>query len=217
MSFQPIEGIHVDALRKAARFDPHRAPKLTVLRGLRSYEDESSNWIVDQVVRRLRKMSSELEVADLYLPMYRILGEVSNDPDSERFSPEDQFPSLLAPIQNADIVLVASRERCGFPDANTVRLLERLGELAETKSKESPGAKIFDGAPCAVVVHGGCGAAHAALTLGAALNRLGTIITSCGLLSWDEGRGKVMKDGDFATKLEKVAIDLMDLTKAQRR
>jgi len=212
-----IEGIDVASLRKGANLDPHRAPKLTVVRGLRAYEDDKSNWMVDQIVRHLKRLSSELEVADLYLPMYRILGGVSNDPEDDNFSPGDQFPAIFDPLVKSDMLLISARSRCGLPDANVVRLVERLSDRAKALSDEKPGVKLFSGQPVAVAVHGCAGAHHAALTLGGVFNKFGMTLCRHGLLCWDEGRGKVEKNDKFASALERVATDMRDLCESLRR
>lgn len=211
---EPVQGIPVSVLRKA---DPHKAVKLTVVRGLRGYEDESSNWAVDQLVKHLKRLSPEMEVADLYLPMFRILGGVSNDPEDDTFSPEDQFPALLEPLEGSDIIVISTRERMGFPDANVVRMFERLAEYARQKSKEHPGKTLFDDKPAAVIVTGGYGAYGASAAVSGALNKLGLTTCRHGLAFWDEKRGKPYKSDDFAGTLERMAVDLHDLCKALKQ
>lgn len=213
--FGPIQAVPVSDLYRAA--DPHSAKKLTVVRGLRGYEDETSNWATNQVIQNLRKLNQELEIADLYLPMFKVLGGVSNDPEDDLFSPEDQFPALLEPLGSADMILFATRECCGFPDANVVRLLERLGELARKKSKENEGAKLFEGLPAGVIVSGCYGVHSAATLLAGALNKFGLHVVRHGLAFWDKKRGNPYKSNEFAANLELMARDLYDLCKALRR
>lgn len=209
-----IEAVHVNDLRKAA--DPHRAHKLTVVRGLRGYEDENSNWAANQVIQALRKLNPEMEIADLYLPMFKVLGGVSNDPENDAFSPDDQFPALIGPLKGADMMLFATRECCGMPDANMVRVIERLSELARQKKKEK-GGTLFDKCPTGVVMNGCYGVHSASITLAGALNKLGLHIVQHGLAFWDRKRGNMMKSMEFADSLDLMARDLYDLCKALRR
>ena len=123
-----IKGIPVsEILRKSE--DPMEEPKLAVVRGVRSFEDEGSNWAVDQIIHRVRQLIPEVQIADIHLGSYKILTGVSNDPEDTLFSPNDQFPLVRDLLERSDGVLWATREHFSFPDSNTVKLFERYGDL----------------------------------------------------------------------------------------
>lgn len=203
-----IKGIPIASI--LAKADPIEAPKLTVVRGLQSFEDSDSNKLADLLVRRMKDAEPELEVADIYLPMYRILTNVTNDPDDKKFAPEDQFPAVYDAIRRADVLVFVTRESCGFPDSNTVRLVERLSQKCKL-AKESGKVSLFDRKVSAVVVYGGCGVFNAASTLASALNKFGAITTRQGMLFWDKHRGNYEKDEQFTKRLERTATDLVKL------
>lgn len=211
----PVVGIPVKELLRKAQEDV--APKVAVVRGLRSYECEHVNWAVDQVVRGLRTMAPELAVADVMLPSFKILSSVSNDPEDTMFAPDDQLPLILESLHRSDVVLFASREALGLPDANTVRLIERLADRADDNREPGGSPKpFFDGKVAGVVVYGGCAAHSAALALGGAVNKLGATLVRHGLASWDRKRGDLYKAQDFAATLGHMSRDIMDLARASR-
>jgi hypothetical protein len=199
-------GISVEDLRKAV--DPVTAPKVLVLRGQRSFEDEDNAWAVDQVLRRLKMLIPDMELADVALPSYRLLSHVSNDPDDSAFSPEDQLPLVMEPLKKANVVIVASAASCGFPTADLVRLVERLAVRQKTEDSEP----MFNRKLLSVIVTGNYGTYDAAKAVAGAFVTFGFSLARRGFIFWEDGlaKGALPKDKALAVALDRVAVDISD-------
>lgn len=209
-------GVHVESLSKALR--PDTAAKLLVLRGRRSFEDEDQGWATDQVLKRLRVLLPDLEVADMALSSYRILSGVSNDPEDTMFAPDDQFPLVLDAMKKSDVVLLSMHERCGMPNADTVRLFERLGEAHEAHAKDKEEPFMFEPKPSAVIGIGGYGVYYASSACASALSRLGLITVAGGIVTYDkDNKGDIEKDKLFGASLDQLAGSIADVCKALSR
>lgn len=213
---RPIVGIRVQDLLKSSEVGP---AKLAVYRGYRAFEDEPSNWAADQVIKRIRGSVPELSLSDNPLPAYTMLTNVSNDPEDSLFAPEDQFPLVYETLKRAHAFLFVAKERCGFPDSNTVRFIERLGDLAHEQHRvEAVGQHkpLLENRPAAIIVVGGCQASTAAMTLSVALNKLGLTIARKGIVSWNNKKDDAMKSEDFFGCLTQMADNLVELVKTFR-
>jgi hypothetical protein len=209
-----ITGIPVsEVLRKSD--DPMDQPNLALIQGVRAHEDEGSIWALEQVAKRLRKLFPEIQIADIHLGSYKILSGVSNDPDDTLFSPNDQFPLVKDLIDRSDIIVWATREKLGFPDANTVRVLERYADLIIQAKKEGLEKPLLKNRPVCAIVHGKCGAYHAGVSLAGAFNKLGLTVVRHGIACWDEGRGDILKDKGFASNLDSMAEEIAKLLKVR--
>ena len=207
----PIRGIHIDELRKA---DPVTAPKVTLLQADRAYVDEESHWMANQVARAMQTNTEEMEVADVSLPAFRILENVSNDPDDKRFSPDDQFPALWEQIHATDIMIIASGEHSGFPCSSMVTFMRRLDEKLKEIQRDNESARLFKKALFGVVISGGYRAPIAGALLASAFNRYGLILVSDGVVCWNRNDGDVYKSERLAVRLERLAHQFTDLCPA---
>ena len=197
------EGIPVEEFIRKSDFI--RAPKVTVIRGVDAKQYPDPNWAADEVLGVLRGEFKELQISDIQLSRYKILGNVSNDPDSKYFAPEDQLPLVADSLADCDIAVLAVHERCGLPDSNTCRLIERFGERVHER-RDSGDAFIdsymlFNRTPLIVVACGGYGAYNAALTLSGTLNKFGMITVRHGLVFHDKKRGNIKSDDPFSLSL----------------
>jgi hypothetical protein len=209
-------GIPVETLRKAA--DPVTAPRVLVLRGQRSFEDEDNAWALNQVLRRLKAYIPTLELQDMALPSYRILANVSNDPDDTLFSPDDQFPLVFDALKQADIMIVASHQHHGFPSADIVRILERLADLAHARRDAGEFEPLLNKMAIAIITNGGLGAYPAALATAGAFSRFGCTLVRHGIAFWDGyEKGAMTKDKSFVLSLDRIANDISDLCAALKR
>ena len=208
----PIRGIPIeDILRKSE--DPFEEPKVCVVRGVRSYEDEGSNWAADQVVKSIKRILPEAQIADVSIPSYRVLSGVSNDPDSSIFDPKDQFPIILDMIKQSDVLLFAATESCGFPDSNTVRLFQRLAEYIHDKKESGDKDPHFKNKIAGIVVHGKCGVYQAMSNMNAACNKMGITVVRRGLAGWNKKQGSMYKDNDFSISLNLMGESIAKILK----
>jgi hypothetical protein len=182
--------------------------RFTCIRACRPFEDETSNWMADTVVRELRNDLHDIQIVDLHLSAYRILPYVSNDPNSKKFSPYDQFPIVLDAIKNADGLLVSFYETVGFPDPHIAQLVNRFFESVHQEEG------IRHGKPFGVVAHGGHAVLVAAASVALAFNHFGCNLVPQGILAWDRHVGNVHKDDDFGRMLSTLGKHIKDaLTK----
>lgn len=204
-------GIHVDELRKA---DPVTALKVTVLQAERSFVDEATHWACSQVVRAMQSATEEMEVAEIALPAFKIMENVSNEPNHRLFAPGDQFPLVWERLQGADVVLVASGEHGGYPCSSVVTLIRRLKEKAAEIMKDNESARLFKRALLGVVVVGDSRASAVADMLGCTFNRMGLTLLGDGIVAWDRSHGVPYKSQVLADKLDRLAREASDLCKA---
>lgn len=207
--YRSPQAIAVSELLKKA--DPVTAPKLTVVHHAKPYEDEATHWVANQVVRALQEHVKELEVAQVVLPTYRLLDNVSNDPNSKRFSAEDQLPLIWTFLKSSDVVLLATSECCGFPDAGIVRLSQRLMDMDKEARANDEAARLFKRGYFATLVVGTERAPCAAMMLAQAFSAFGLSLVRDGLVCWHEPNKPVYKSTDLAANLERLARDIGDL------
>jgi len=211
------QGVSIESLRKAV-VDPVTASKVLALRGQHSFDDDDSAWALDQVLRRLRALWPDMEVNDLALPSYKILANVSNDPDDKLYSPYDQFPLVQELLDKADVIVVATHQHAGFPSADLVRLFERLADLAHKRRNEGNFKPLLDRKPFGVITSGGFGAYPAAVNTAGAIATFGCVLVRHGLAFWDGYvKGAMAKDKDFAAALDLVADNIGDTYTAFKR
>jgi hypothetical protein len=202
----PYEGIPVEEFIRKSDFI--RAPKVTVIRGVDAKQYPDQNWAADEILGVLREEFKELQISDIQLSRYKILGNVSNDPDSKYFVPEDQLPLVAESLADCDLAILAVHERCGLPDSNTCRLIERLGErvherraVGDALQQPIDSYMLFNRTPLIVVACGGYGVYNAALTLSGALNKFGMMTVRHGLVFHDKKRGNIKSDEPFSLSL----------------
>jgi hypothetical protein len=200
----PVQGISItDLLRKAE--DPVEDPRIAVLRGVPAFEDEACNWLTDQLLKRLRATQPEAQIADIGLSNLRILSGVSNDPDDTAFSPQDQFPIVLDALQHADLVLVATHTRLGLPNADVVRVLERLDALAAKRPEAEHLQSLVDRTALCVLATGEQDALPAGEQLASAFLRLGFTPLRRGVVTWNAYQGDVFKSRECAAVLDELS------------
>ena len=194
-------------LRKQA---PEGSRRVLVLRGYRPYEEVEANWMADQCLRGMRTVVPDLDVADMALSAFRVLGAVTNDPDDAAFNPKDQFPLFLDALAQAEVVLLATHESAGFPDGNLVRLTERLYQgMQQTQVPEAVTAAFGTPKTLGVLVYGGSAAYQAATALSAAWCRFGCSLPKKGLNVYDLHRGDITRANDIGNQLMHTARGLL--------
>jgi NADPH-dependent FMN reductase len=175
--------------------------KLLVLRGYRRNQEREANWMADQVVRSVRSMRPDIEIADWAITDYRLCTGVSNDPEDQHFDLKDQFPLFLEPLAQADAVLLVSREHGGFPDSNIVRLTERLAQTLHSPLPEPVKRAFSKTKPVGVLVYGTAGAHQAAAALLGAWVHFGCTVPKRGMTCYDAFRGDITKAADIGQQL----------------
>lgn len=203
----PVE----DLIAKADADDPVTALKVTALIG-GSWTRSEDDWIASALLSRVKEKVPDSEVAIHRLEHYVLRPGASNDPDSKRFVPGDQFPVLWDSIQASQVLLIATQERCMLPDSSLVRVVERLHDRYVHAAREGRDL-LQHPVAVALAVTGGDGARAVAATLSNVFATYGMVLAPHGVLWWNRASGHPKDDHDLAGRLDRVADALVKQAK----
>lgn len=184
--------------------------RVLVLRGFRSFEETEANWMADNLLKAIRTQQPDLQVADMPVSAFRLFGAVSNDPEQDNFNPEDQLPLFLEALERAQAIVLVTRETCGLPDSNIVRLTERLAAALQGEAQTDLTRNAFAKPKALVVIaFGSEGAYSAAGNLTSAWVRFGCSVPRRGICFWDGGRGDITKAAGLGKQILMLARGLV--------